>query len=218
MHVVNNSWSTCGEDEEVSKNSYQELLILLGDDEAQASRQYLIVRAKLITYFEGRKISPAEDHADEVLHRVAAKIAAGEKIQDINRYIFGIARFVRLEHYRRPEMSVIDEAHSVTERGTAMRIHSGLTVEPKIQFGDEHGSEGVMASCLSGCLAQLAKDKRQLLLAYYEADEASGKHIEQRTRLAERCNKSIGALQKQICLLRQTVSECTKDCVKRELG
>lgn len=200
----------------MNENSYHELLILLGDDEAKAARQYLVVRRKLIAYFEGRRVSPAEDHADDVLHRVAAKIAGGEKIHDINRYIFGIARFVRLESYRKPEMSTIDAHQMAGERGTSVRVHSALTVAPNIH--DVNGSEGVMPACLKGCLGQLGNDKRQLLLAYYEADEASGNHIEQRRSLAASYNKSMGALQKQICLLRQTVSQCTKECVKRELG
>ena len=84
-----------------SAEGYERMLMYFADDEVEAGERYLLVRRKLIAYFEGRRISPAEDFADDVLERVAQKIVAGVQIEDINRYIYGIARFVRLESYRR---------------------------------------------------------------------------------------------------------------------
>ncbi len=199
---------------ESTANRYQELFALLGDDEDQAARHYVLLRTKLITYFEGRRISPAEDYADEVFHRTAAKIGAGEKVEDINRYVFGIARFVRLESYRKTETETIDENHSGIDNRPA-KLPDALIVDPRLP---DDGSATVMHACLSECLRKLDDDKRQLILDYYEADEGGGKHIEHRRRLAERYGKSAGALQKQICLLRQKVSGCANDCVRRELN
>lgn len=185
-------------------SSYEMLLRNLDEnDERSAARRYLALRSKLNLYFEGRKISPAEDFADEVLHRVAAKIGAGEKIDDVNRYAFGIARFVCLEHYRKPQTEAIDiEADGMTP--------SALRVEPSV--GVEDGSS-VRHRCLRSCLAELSDEKRRLLIDYYAVDEADGKHKVQRKKLAETSNRSAGALQKEICLLRKRIGNCTKECV-----
>ena len=190
-------------------SSYDQLLNMLADDEQLAADRYLLIRAKLIMYFEGRRVSPSEDHADEVLHRVAKKIDAGEEIKDVNRYVFGVARFVMLEAFHQPQMQAVDE---VLQEG--MKTPAVLSVSSPV-VNDE--ADTPMQTCLRECLLELRDDKRKLLLDYYEIDEASGHHIEQRKRLAARLNKTPGALQKEICLLRKKVSECSHDCVKREL-
>jgi DNA-directed RNA polymerase specialized sigma24 family protein len=186
-------------------SSYEMLLRYLDEnDEQSAARRYLLLRSKLNFYFEGRKISPAEDFADEVFHRVAAKIGAGEKIDDINRYVFGIARFVCLEHYRKPQTEAIE-----TEPGGI--TPAALRVEPNV--GLEDGAD-VRHRCLRSCMAELSDEKRKLLIAYYAVDEAEGKHKVQRKKLAEMSSRSAGALQKEICVLRKKIGNCTKECVK----
>jgi DNA-directed RNA polymerase specialized sigma24 family protein len=189
---------------------YEQLLRYLDEtDEQSAARRYMLLRAKLTMYFEGRKISPAEDFADEVLHRVVVKISSGEKIDDINRYVFGVARFVCLEHFRQPDMETID-----TESGDVrMRTHAALKVEPKIDFENGDGTD-VKHRCLRSCLAELSDEKRKLLIDYYAIDETRGKHKDQRRQLAISGNRSAGALQKEICLLRKKIGNCTKECVK----
>lgn len=186
-------------------SSYEMLLRYLDEnDEQSAARRYLLLRSKLTLYFEGRRISPAEDFADEVLHRTAAKIGAGEKIDDVNRYVFGIARFVCLEHYRKPQTEPIE---SETDGMTP----AALRVEPNIGFED---GASVRHRCLRSCMAELSDEKRKLLIDYYAADETEGKHKAQRKKLAEMSNRSAGALQKEICLLRKKIGNCTKECVK----
>jgi hypothetical protein len=187
------------------------MLRLLADDERLAAERFMLVRAKLVTYFEGRRISPAEDFADEVLHRTAQKIASGEKVEDINRYIYGVARFVRLESHRRLNTESLDEITSSSD-GFRRQMPEALRV---VAANPAEASDSRMENCLSECLGKLPGDSKGLLLGYYAADERKGTHIEQRRVLAQRLGKSPGALQKQICLLRQKVSLCAKDCVKR---
>jgi DNA-directed RNA polymerase specialized sigma24 family protein len=197
-------------------DGYRELLDLLAVDEAVAADRFLVLRSKVVSYFEGRRISPAEDYADEVLRRVAAKLAAGEKILDINRYAFGIARFVRLESYREPVLVEIDDDHAGGEK-RRVRVPPALTTNPNVDHEDD-GSGGILRQCVGECLGKLSAHHRGLILAYYEADEASGKHIDRRRELARQYNKSAGALHKQIFLLRQKVAGCARDCARRELG
>jgi DNA-directed RNA polymerase specialized sigma24 family protein len=189
---------------------YEQLLRYLDEtDEQSAARRYMLLRAKLSMYFEGRKISPAEDFADEVLHRVVVKISVGEKIDDINRYVFGVARFVCLEHFRQPEIETIDD----DSRDVPAKTPVALTVEPKVDFEDENGSTA-KHRCLRSCLAELSDEKRKLLIDYYDIDEAGAKHKDQRKQLALSSNRSAGALQKEICLLRKKIGNCTKECIK----
>ena len=199
--------------EEDSVGGYDKLFALLGADSDEAGRNYQLLRTKLISYFECRKATPAEDYADEVLHRIAEKIEAGETIEDVNRYAFGVARFVRLESYRKQTDLPIDTAGARAGSVGEGRVHPSLTVEPKTEILDNDSIDNVRRECLRSCLMQLNVDHRDLLLAYYHTDESSRKHKDHRRRLAEKYKKSAGALQKQMCLLRQKVSRCTKVCM-----
>jgi hypothetical protein len=145
-----------------------------------------------------------------VLHRTAQKIASGEKVEDINRYVYGIARFVRLESHRRRETESIDEITGFGDQ-FRQRLPEALRVAAN-DASDSGGSR--MENCLSECLGKLPTDNKELLLSYYAADERKGTHVEQRRVLAAALGKSPGALQKQVCLLRQKVSVCAKDCVR----
>ena len=191
---------------------YDRLFAMLGTDADEAGRNYQLLRTKLISYFECRKCVPAEDHADEVLHRVAEKFESGEKIEDVIRYSFGVARFVRLESYRvRPDLSV------ETAGTSAGSVNDGavppeLRVEPKIDLLENDSVEILRRNCLRICLLNLSDVHRQLLLEYYHTDE-SRKQKDHRRRLAKKYEKTAGALQKQICLLRQKVGRCTKECI-----
>lgn len=204
--------SRSSDDTSERTGSYEQLLTLFADDEHLAAERYLLVRAKLVLYFESRRISPSEDYADEVLHRTVQKIADGEQIEDIDRYIYGIAKFVRLESFRRRQMDSLDDT-GIQGDGASRPVPAALRVMPLV-FDSE--SDGPMQRCLGQCLANLSQENKELLLNYYAADEKRGTHIEQRKALAKKAGKSAGALQKQICLLRQKVGTCTKDCVRRE--
>lgn len=197
-------------------DGYRDLLQLLGADDVTSADRYLLLRSKLAAYFEGRRISPAEDYADEVLHRVAAKLASGEKILDINRYVYGIARYVRLESYRAPEMVALDDEQM---SGDDPRVAGALSHTAPTPGTHDHGDRdapGVLQRCVNECLEALSTDHQNLILAYYDADEGSGKHIQRRKELAKQNNKSAGALHKQICVLRQKIGNCARECTRRE--
>lgn len=189
---------------------YRLLLRLLSADETEAAAQYMLLRAKLVTYFEGRRLSPADDLADEVLFRAAQKIGDGEQVEDINRYVYGIARFVRLETFRRRDTEYVDGFEPNAD-SPFRRTPDQLKVMPVI-YGDDPSSLG--HRCLRMCLANLPRENRDLIVDYYKRDDLRGTHIEYRKSLAKRLGKSAGALQKQICLLRQKLADCTKKCVQ----
>lgn len=201
--------------DQTAAGSYQALFALLGDNEDKANHAYQLLRSKLVVYFECRKTTPAEDYADEVLHRIAERIAGGENVEDINRYAFGIARFVQLESYRRRVHDPIENEDPDSGGREDGPIQSALRVKPKIELLEIDSHDNLLRECLRLCLAELDLEKRELLLAYYECDESTGQHKQHRKRLAAKYKKSAGALQKQICLLRQKVSNCTKACVQR---
>ena len=170
----------------------------------------MLMRAKLLAYFEGRRLSPSEDLADEVIFRAAQKIGGGEQVEDINRYVYGIARFVRLETFRRRDTESVDGFEPSADT-PFRRMPNQLKVMPVV-YGDEPSSLG--HRCLRTCLNNLPTENRDLILEYYKSDESRGTHIEFRKLQAKRLGKSAGALQKQICLLRQKLAECTRKCVQ----
>ena len=54
-------------------------------------------RQKLLKFFEWRGATAPEDHADEVLNRLARKIEHGEALRDLSSYSVGVARMMLLE-------------------------------------------------------------------------------------------------------------------------
>ncbi len=193
---------------ELTAVGYERLLQLLSNDEKTAGERFFMLRGKLLTFFEGRRLSPAEDLADEVFERVARIIERGEEIRDVNKYVFGVARFVALEAFQKTPSASKEE---MIERRSKMP--AGLTFDRQKETNE---CSDLMRSCMRNCLLQINEEKRTLLLNYYEIDESTGNHIKQRKKLASQHNKSIGALQKEICLLRQHLSRCAHDCIERE--
>jgi DNA-directed RNA polymerase specialized sigma24 family protein len=79
------------------------------------------VRGRLVRFFEWRGAQVPEDLADETLERVARKLAVGTPIDDLRKYIFGVARFVAREALRpvKPEPSGALGEETSQETGAA---------------------------------------------------------------------------------------------------
>ena len=76
------------------------LLLRLDPDVTRAWEKYEDIRRRLVKFFEWNQCTGAEDLADQVLDRVAAK-ANSEEIQEVANYCFGVARFVCLEAHKK---------------------------------------------------------------------------------------------------------------------
>ena len=180
----------------LTREGFDTFLFCLDPDRERAGRKYELLRTKLISYFDWRDSSFPEDHADEVLNRVARKISAGEEIRDPSTYIFGVARMLSLEIARTKEkervtLNLLPTTQSIdTESEEAQRRIDGLT----------------------RCLATLSNRSRELITQYYLGD-GPGK-IRQRKALALRFDLPLNALRIRACRVREKL----KTCMSRYIG
>ena len=181
--------------------------------ETEADFQSL--RKKLVMYFAGRKMSPAEDYADEVILRALTKISEGEEVEDINKYVFGIARFVRMEAFREPKKVSLDPSGFVPDESDeskpGRRLPRQLIVDPY-----EIAEDPEEKVCLRKCLAVLDDHKRNMLIGFYKIKGTDKNHKEQRKQLANENGMTTDTLYTSICRLRKKVGGCVGKCLEEK--
>jgi DNA-directed RNA polymerase specialized sigma24 family protein len=177
--------------------AFGKLLSCLHADHERSGEEYEKIRQKLIVYFEGRRCSPADEHADEVINRVARKIDEGEEVRDINRYVFGVARFLRLEVMRQPRSEVEPDSH--LDRLIALPNFE-VEREDRLTFLDR-------------CLEKLPPESKQMILEYYQGEKRE--KIDNRGLMAKRYGLSTNGLKIRICRIRTKLEDCIKECLRR---
>lgn len=165
--------------------------ILLGELSG-ASRShagaFIEVRGQLVRFFVWRGSAAAEDLADETLERVAQKLATGEPIADVRKYLVGVARLVALE--------------------TARRAVASPAGAPSDEECAPAGDAEDRLHALEQCLGKLPQDERALLLAYLDGDGQD--RIQKRKELAKQRAIAAGALRLRAHRLRLAVEHCVK--------
>ncbi len=183
----------------LNQAGFDRLLAALGDDREAAGRKYEELRATLVRFFEWRGDGAPEEHADETLDRVAAKFAAGfegrEEIRDLTGYCVGVARLLLHEVYREQ-----------LKRQKALRE---LSTQEVSTAADETEAR---LECLRRALERLPPPERELIVQYYQGEK--GVKIENRRRLAERCEVSAGTLRMQALRLRQVLEAAVARCLE----
>jgi RNA polymerase sigma factor (sigma-70 family) len=172
----------------LTADAFDKLLFCLDcTDRESASEKYLLLRRNLVRFFEGRGLSSAEEAADEVCNRLARKLDAGECIENINQYAYGIARMIMLEIRKR--------------QGREQKALSEL--QPKNDFlpDDEESEVELRLECLNRCLNDLSAENRELILAYYQGDGRA--KIENRQKLADKLGIPQNALRSRAVRLRE---------------
>jgi DNA-directed RNA polymerase specialized sigma24 family protein len=173
-----------------------QLLAKLDADPHHAGKIYEELRRRLILFFCLRRPSEAEDLADEVLDRVARRLAEGVEIQKVEFYIVGVARFVLRERdaaSRREERAHEDIAH--VQRGQMAVVVS------------EPSSEAHVVA-LGNCLERLQDAERSMILTYYGADGSERMRVRQ--KLAQQLHISLNALHNRALRLRNQLEHCVE--------
>src|SRR5581483_3812215 len=168
----------------------------LHEDRERAGEKYETLRLGLIRFFEWRGCLFPEDHADEVMDRVARKIVQGEEIRNIYSYITGVARFVFMEVVKERE-----------------KQQAALRELPSNPVSEELSDDNVRLECLRRCLQSFPLESSRLMMAYYEEDEQN--KIKLRKKLAQQLGISPHALRMRLQRLRGKLEECTMDCARR---
>ncbi|QQS40524.1 MAG: hypothetical protein IPM63_14300 [Acidobacteriota bacterium] len=175
------------------------------------------LRQKLVMYFSGRRLSPAEDYADEVIFRAVSKISEGEVVEDLRKYVFGIAKFVCLEAFKNPTTVSIDSSGAI-RNGSDEDDSGHLVPDQLVEAPPELEETPEEINCLRGCLKELPEDKRNLLVSFYRIKGTDKTHIEQRKKLAGDNGMSAGTLYTNICRLRKKVGTCVENCLGEKNG
>lgn len=177
------------------------LLEYLDSNPEIAGEKYVDERLKLVRFFEQNGVNSSEELADTTLDRVAQKLSAGEKIENIGGYSYTVAGFV-LREYRKKAAK--------TEPLTVEEIDAS-----KLAAGDQENAEKELRlSCLDDCLERLPPETHELIIEYYNPD---GRHrAENRQALADRLGIKRMALSNRAQRLREKLEKCIEDCYKRK--
>jgi DNA-directed RNA polymerase specialized sigma24 family protein len=179
------------------------LLAWLDDGDDSGGERYLEIRRRLVSYFDRRNRSAAEELADETLNRVARTLEQSGTIatRPPARYCYVIARFVLLEDFRRERRRrPLDDAWP----------------DPAPHFP---GPDPLLAvreqrlECLDRCLRELKEAQRELIIEYYA--DARREKIERRRGLAERLGITMNALGIRAWRIRDALMKCVEGCRQR---
>lgn len=183
----------------LTQTGFDKMLALLDADREQAGTKYESLRTRLIKLFEWRNCENSQDLADIVLDRLIKKIAAGEKVENVNAYSVTVAQYVLKEEYRRRD-----------------RFFESIDEVPETRFlkrpdeSDQPDGTDSQMICLQRCLAELSAENRQLIVAYYDAND--GVMIDARKRLAASISVSLNILRIRVCRLKAKLESCTFRC------
>ena len=182
----------------VTREAFQRLLAVLGDDHHQAALRYEGIRTRLIKYFAWERCPYPEEHADEVFDRVARRIAEGESLANPEAYFRGVARLLVKEIGAdlRRRSQVLDEIGRAAARPVAIR-----------------DSEDHEAHCLETCLDRLPAESRGFILRYYEGDKQT--RIAGRKALALQLGIPLNALRNRALRLRGNLERCVRQYLER---
>lgn len=180
-------------------NSFEKLLTMLDPhDREAAGREYELLRAKLIKYFEWRNCDNCNELTDDVFERVQNKLETDESIENIRAYAFGIANFVRLEHYRDPSrqnVTIEDENSDFVSPDSS----TDLAQEKRLD-------------CLNECMSRMDDEDRSFLIRYH--DEDNGRRQDVRKTIASELKVSVNTLRIRACRLRSALESCIRRCCR----
>ncbi|MCA1621727.1 MAG: hypothetical protein LC795_21135 [Acidobacteria bacterium] len=189
-------------DWELTAPAFERLLGLLDADRERAGEKYELARRRLLAFFEARGSESPADHADETINRAARKIAEGERVEDINKYLYGVARLLLLELGRAREKLPLP-LDSVAPPGAPA---AGEREEEE----RERAESERRFECFEDCLGKLAPDSRDFILSYYK--EEKGEKIRGRKRQAGDLGVSLNALRLRASRIRSALERCMGEC------
>lgn len=184
----------------ITQEAFDLLLRELDEDRDRAGVMYEAARRKLVKFLELRGSDAPEEHADETLNRVARKLAEGERIENINAYLLGVARLLLKEVFKR----------NLRERAAFDQLPAQELSTSHME-DDEDDSPRALRDCLSACLAKLTTESRALIADYYEHEQES--RIRRRREIAARLGVPLNALRIRAHRIRAGIEACVRDCL-----
>ncbi|HKY06142.1 MAG TPA: sigma-70 family RNA polymerase sigma factor [Blastocatellia bacterium] len=194
----------------MNQDAFEKLLTYFDpDDPNNAAHEYVLIKKKLITFFESRGCYTPEEHADITLIRAAKIIDEGRAPDRVHRrrFIYRVANYVLKECWDKqlnPDIPLED-----------LPGKNQPTVDPeKERLRDEERMDSeLQLMCLDACMANLSDQDREIIIEYYRGDTTE--KIRNRRLLAERMGISIGALRLRAFRIREQLEECMRECLER---
>ena len=175
-----------------------------GEDPARSADNYFELRLKLSKCLGWKGCAPTviDDLVDESLDRVAAKLLAGESINNLSAYSYRVLNFVWLEQSRKNK----EDAFGDDAPETMVFMELPGEVDRRIE-------------CLRSCLPKIAPDEkdRRLIIGYYDSREDKNL-IKRRKSLAEFLGLKMNALKVRACRLRAKLEICINECVAKRVA
>jgi DNA-directed RNA polymerase specialized sigma24 family protein len=178
--------------------AFDRLLAALDPDRERAGQAYVLLRRKLVSFFEWRGAANPEECADETLNVAARRIAGGEQVRNLVSYCAGVARMILLEQHR--------------EQGR----FTPILEDPPSAPPEDGAGDDLQMRCLEHCLDALPAESRELVLAYYQG--GPGTAIEARKALARRLGIAPNALRIRAHRVRVRLEESVRALMVREPG
>lgn len=178
----------------LTPENFEKLLLYFNPNRELAGEEYELLWLKMREYFGARACTCAEELADEVMSRLAKKIAEGEEIRDVLRYSYRLAHWIWMEFLRRPESNYVpfDELPVLS------------FAPPDILLQKEQ------SGCYLHCMQQITQEERRLVIEYWDNENQS--HHKARKRLAKRMGLSLIALRIRITRIKKKLESCYSDC------
>jgi DNA-directed RNA polymerase specialized sigma24 family protein len=140
----------------------------------------------------------SDELARKALDIVAAKLAQGEDIQNVQAYSFGIARNLVSAQRRKSVPDPLD--YSLV-----------FSIRDDRQANFEAIAKEVEEDCRRKCLELLPAERRDLIVRYYQTSLRS-KHY--REELARELSIGVEALCNRISRIKSKLNECYRRCVR----
>jgi RNA polymerase sigma factor (sigma-70 family) len=184
---------------EITKGSFEKLLLWLDADPDNAAIKYEAIRRSLLKMFAARGCSAPEELTDDTINRVAKRISeiGASYSGEPTNYFYGVARKVLLESRRRPGPLLLEPTHDIV-------------VDPKeADVITEHERD---LQCLEECLDQLPAATRLLITKYYSQARGNDSRME----LAKDLGIPLNALRVKAFRTRKMLEDCILNCVERK--
>lgn len=192
-------------DSDLTEGRFDELLRWLDPDREPAARKYETIRLNLVRRFARRGCgAEAEALADETINRVARRVPGirATYVGDPEKFFFGVARLVWLEHRRR------------TEKQSPLPNNLPAGAAPD---APDDAPDDVTHDCMRSCVQNLPDDQRELLRQYYQEAPSPLERQKLRTDLAGRLGVSLTTLRVRVFRIVEHLRACVEKC-KRARG
>jgi hypothetical protein len=179
----------------LDRGGFDALLAALDADRDVAAERYAALRERLSRFFTWNNADDPDAQADEVLDRVARRVAAAsdddEAVRQPEKFAAGVARMLLREGWRAQKANV-QMISSFQQQN-----------DDRIRLQEEQREMERLSALLEECLDELQPEQRDLIRRYYSAESRS--QIDGRKQLAEEFNISLNALRNRALRIRGEV-------------